>query len=310
MKMLMLRGSVPKDRDPNEIYHSSLSADDDMWVHLWARACDGEDCNVVYVGADKDECIEYAENINVWFLQSEKSISGQWDVIFARGGFDWQHEVVGRCNPSCAIYYGAGRRYIPSKSLYDFVLCDSQWQYEKIAENGMEPKNFYKPAAPHFEIDYGVDKIYDICYIANGQQANLKCIEWVYDTVPRNLTVLHLGFPSRYTPPNNVTTMRVNRMEMPRMIQQCRVGIVPYWAGVDSAPRAMIEMVACKLPVVASENMRSFNCAEYDCLRYANRDTFWQCVNVLLNYNKPVHYLSDVKTTASRVRMAIDGVLK
>jgi glycosyltransferase involved in cell wall biosynthesis len=98
----------------------------------------------------------------------------------------------------------------------------------------------------------------------------------VYDTCPRDIKVLHLGYPSRYTIPENVTQVRVDRKDMPQWIGRCKVGIVPYWNQIDSGPRALVEMAACGLVSVVADELNFYR-EKYEHV-LSDHDGFWDKV--------------------------------
>ena len=158
MKVLFLRGAW------DERTQKSIDDDDDMWLQL----ADGlGDADIVFFGSDKTRHIKY-RNSDIWAYNDLSKIDGDWDVVFARGGFNEYDPVVARLGGK-KVYYGAGRRFCPDSNAYDIVLCDNGFQREAIGDNA---RVWSKPAASHFRPMEGV-KTYDLCYIANGQQAEI-----------------------------------------------------------------------------------------------------------------------------------------
>lgn len=271
-KWLFLRGAVPTDRDPKEIMHDSLEQDDDMWIHLFAELC-GDECGWIWY-KDFEGINKYKENLFV-----SKHLPPQVDYVFARGGFDYYNEIIDKCPNAYKIYYGAGRRYLPSKDVYDLVLVDTPNQLNIARLKGFNAKLFIKPAAPHFRPIQSMKGL-DLCYIANGPQYRFKGIEWIYKTIPDDISMLHLGIPSKFTPPGNVTTKRVSRTDMPQEISKCRLGIVPYEA-IDSCPRVIPEMMACGIPLVCLDTVNFWR-DKYPCV-VTDKDHFWRTVTAMLS---------------------------
>ncbi len=235
MNYLFLRGAW------DERTQKSIDDDDDMWHNLFEELSkDGHG----YIYYHKD-------NMDRTVLGAELK---KCDIVFSRGAFQWQTEILKRIPNAFKIRYGAGRRFMPEPDIdYQLVLVDTEQQKKEVLAK--YPKAnvhlLIKPAASHFKpID--VEKEYDVCYIANGQQAHFKGVEWVYETVPKDLRVLHLGYPSKFKVPENVTQKRVDRIDMAREISRCKIGVLPYDM-VDSAPRALVEMIACGLYVVTTD---------------------------------------------------------
>jgi len=284
MNWLFLRGAW------DERTRKSIDDNDDMWLQLFAALVGENDYGNIYFkdkfdGSDCPEAIKYTHNCDI-ATYFTGGIVGDKQTIFSRGGFDWQALICRNDKNAYKIRYGAGKRFMPEPDIkYDLVLVDSYNQKKAIKEiyPDCNAQIWIKPAAEHFKYMPEVEKDFDVCYIANGQQAEIKSVKWVYDTVPRDLKVLHLGYPSKYKPPENVTCMRVDRIDMPKWINRCKVGIVPYWSGVDSCPRVIPEMMACGLPVLMADTV------VYRNLLFngggSNKDSFWGDVKINIEYN-------------------------
>jgi hypothetical protein len=236
------------------------------------------------------------------------------DVIFCRGGFPQYKHVLKRYPRTTTIYYGAGARFMPDGK-YDLVLVDDPQQQQLVLDEYPYARVhlWEKPAAPHFA-HRDVNRVYDLCYIANGQQAKIKNIRWLYETLPSHYKLLHLGYPSKYVPPENVVQERVDRMQMPSRVSLCRVGIVPYTT-YDSAPRALIEMAACGLPVVAFESTHQ----HYPSLsiKTASVSDFWAYVDTAMvfahlhsaaEHSQKVRERVNVATAAERINTLIKAL--
>ena len=303
MKYLMLRGAWDSRTQ------KSIDDDDDMWMQLFAELC-GMDYGIIWLQGDY-YTKHYRNNVHI-ICSPECNFDA--DIVFARGGFDY-YDI--KNTAKYAIRYAAGKRFVPTAkeyNLYDLLLVDSEKQKADVLKvyPDANVQLWIKPAANHFK-PVEVDKEYDICYIANGQQAIIKNIQWVYDTVPSDLKVLHLGYPSDITPPDNVTCRRVDRIDMPTEISRCKVGIVPY-RDIDSAPRALIEMIACRVPVVAFEGVNIWH-AKYPCHKASKwMSVFWGEVQYRLrwwkNYSSVLeHYDMSTTTAADYLRGLIDDVV-
>lgn len=263
MNWLFLRGEW------DERTQKSIDDNDDMWLQLFAAIGNGD----------------------VYFRGHSPAVDyNKYTHIFSRGGFDWQTDICRKFN-GYKIRYGAGRRFMPENDIkYDLVLVDSYNQKKEILSRfpDCNVQIWIKPAAEHFRYMPEIKKEYDVCYIANGQQAVIKSIEWVYDTVPSDLKVLHLGYPSRYKVPANVTCMCVDRIDMPLWINKCKIGIVPYWSGIDSCPRIIPEMMACGLPLIMADTVvyrnRLFTGG------FSNQSEFWKDVRLYIEYD--IFYLA------------------
>jgi len=271
---LFLRGEYDKNNAEN------LKNDTDMWCQLFAELI-GNDRGYIWF-LDKKHPFDW-----IPYADSGVAVSPVKDIVegtkgpthlFARGGFDYYDPIVKKCKNAYKIYYGAGERFLPKKHHYDLILVDTQEQKKKGEKKFPKSKValWIKPAARHFK-PVECKKKYDVCFVADCHskyQEDFKRVKWVYDTVPKNLKVLHLG-QSSIKPPKNVTVKKVPRLKMPEMISQCNVGIVPY-KSKDSAPRVIPEMMACGLPVVCLD---SVNINIY-CYRgfITEKKHFWDCI--------------------------------
>lgn len=302
MNVLFLRGKVPTDRNPNEIKFNSLEEEDDVWTHL-AMAM-GDVVEVVYWGGKRRK--RYSPQKSVVWTPSLKKYRPPFEpeIIFARGGFPEYHSVLKRYPAAFKIYYGAGRRHLPIKGFSDYQLTlqDSPRQLSRAKRKFPNIKHvlWTKPAPPQFyPRDVGEPKEYDVCYIANGGQAKIKRIPWVYKTVPEDLKVLHLGLPSGLKPPKNVTCKRVLKNDMPEWISKCWVGIIPY-SRVDSAPRALPEMLACGLKVVVCDGVNYNDPGDYS-VYCSPLSRVWEEVRFAMKYARVCTVDLSVEAAASRI---------
>ena len=205
-----------------------------------------------------------------------------FDYVFCRGGFDYYDDILlsAKCKHAYKIYYGAGRRFMPQNLAvkYDLVYVDSQEQKEYCERTYNNVKLFKKPVANCFV------KKFDVCYIAKEECSIIKNTKKVYETLPNDISMLHLG-KSVQSNMDNVVCRYPKRHCMPQFIDDCYVGIVPYMAGVDSAPRAALEMAARGLPLVVSRNI-PLNIST-KVLRYNTMGEMWGCVRALLKQYRP-----------------------
>ena len=304
MKVLFLRGKV--DNRTEEV--RSLDESSDMWTHLAFALSD--DVEVWYWGGEREH--QYASGmVERWIPDFKRSKLPDYrpDVIVCRGGFPQYQHVLRRFPNALHVYYGAGARYMPDGK-YDLCLVDDPQQQQLVQEKyqNTSVQLWEKPAAPHF-VHRNTNKVYDLCYIANGQQAKIKNVRWVYETCPEHHLMLHMGYKSQCKVPLNVVQQRSDRMQMPAKISLCRVGIVPYTT-YDSAPRALIEMASCGLPVVALESTHQ----HYPSLGIitASVSSFWDVVGEALEkpnspseHSKMVRSKVSIELAASRIRTLI-----
>jgi hypothetical protein len=257
MNFLLLRGSVPTDRSPNEIVFDSIKECDDVWSNLlYAMMAPDDYGEIWYYGGHHREHNLAGNLIEKW-IPDFKTYKTDFvpDVIFARGAFNEYNFVLYKFVNAITMAYGAGRRYLlqPGFQDYNIILQDSPEQVELCKQRFLKAliTLFIKPASdnlfyPHPEIK----KEYDICFPANGAQ-DFKGHTLVYPTLPPWFTLLNLGNnPRNFKYPSNVTSYRVLKTDMPKHIAKCKMGIVAVGAEIDSCPRVIPELLACGLPIV------------------------------------------------------------
>lgn len=277
MKYILLRGRF------DERTQNSIDTDDDMWTQLIAGLAGESDACIIYYKGENGLNYEYRENCII--TTDTNAIRDGSDVtVFSRGGFPWQAEILRSMPLAVKMRYGAGKRYMPEPDIdYTVVFVDNDRQRVEVIASGCEASVnlLIKPAALHF-VPAPVRKEFDVCYIANGEQADMKNVEWVYNTVPPDLKVLHLGYKSIYHAPKNVTLRRVDRIDMPTEISRCRVGVVPYAKRLenDSCPRVLSEMLSCGLPIIINTEMDYWKEKYGQCMGVFNSSLicFWDVV--------------------------------
>lgn len=306
MKLLMLRGFVPKDRDPKEIVHDGWESEEDMWTFL-ADALGDERAEIVYVGGKR--YVEYSEKCSIRWVKDINHIKPSFnpDCVFCRGGFPEWDKVIKAFPGAYKIYHGAGKRYLPGNKGYSLLLVDSPSQDKRARKHGFNAYLWSKPAAPIFA-PKNVAKEFDFCYVADGRfpfRAKIKGVEWVYKTAPKHLKILHLGWGGACRPPKNITVRRVVRGEMPNEYAKCRVGIIPY-TDYDSAPRTIPEMIACGLPVVQLDCVHSNN--PWGIVKSVPANEFWKTAESLIGQTFPPITGEDMLNIAVRdLKKAIWG---
>ncbi len=328
MKFLMLRGKVPTDRDYKEIIFDKLEDCDDVWTQLFYKLLTDEDYGeVLYWG--KSRFHRYKENFVERWVYSFKNYTPSFipDIIWARGGFTEYHFILEKFPNSFKIYYGAGIRFLPQPGFsdYDLILQDSEAR-RKISQETFKNSYstmFVKPAADNIFYPINVNKKYDICFPANRSQS-FKGHDFVYNTVPKHLTILNLGNNPRKEPvPENVFSIRVLRNQMRYYISRCKVGIVTSNTNRDSCPRVLPEMLACNIPIVVLKGTHFWE------EKYINdswkiglptglisdKQNFWKSVESVLNNlstYKPREYYEkflSLETSANFLRKLINREL-
>jgi len=329
LNFLMLRGQVPRDRNPDEIVFDKLEEVDDMWTMLFYNLLRERDVGELWYWGDKREK-KFTYNFTERWVMNFKKYKTDFvaDVIFCRGGFPEYHSVLKRFPDAIKIYYGAGRRFLPQKGFrdYDIILQDSEEQ-KTICEKKFPNASvslFKKPAADNIFYPHNVKKKYDICFPANGSQA-FKGHDFVYSTAPKDLKILNLGNSSNIKKPKNVESYRVLRTEMAKNISMCRMGIVATRGNIDSCPRVIPEMLACDLPIVVLDRVRFWKGMYIESLtssrsslstgELADTENFWALVKFVLENTElysPRKYYDmhlSLKESAFFIRLLINNAL-
>jgi len=313
MNMVLLRGQVPTDRGRHgwkEITYPNITQCVDFYTLLAYHMTRGKDdwCEVVYWGRDRKKFIDY----NAWEIWTKRlkdyKPTRQPTVIFARGGFPEYHRILKRYPDAFKIYYGAGKRYAPQPGFtdYDLVLADTYEQvYAVQAEFPDLQVGLIEKAAPNqFRPLPRIEKEYDVCYVAVHPEDARKRCRWVYKTCPQDLKVLQLGYAPKVRAPENFTVRYVKREKMPTMMNKCKVGIAPYTAD-DSGPRAIVEMLACGLPVVSLDATQ----APVLPVTTTTKSRFWDIVSretKSTGYGPGGHQLLSIECIAQRLRNYIE----
>ena len=308
----MLRGMVPSDRDSKEILFDKLEDVDDVWAQLFASMVGKSDYGEVwYWGGNHYK--EFKHNLIERWIPIFDFYNSNFipDIIFCRGGFKEYHTILKRFSKAIKLYYGAGRRFLPQSGFsdYDIILQDSPEQVEICKQKFPKALTtlFVKPAPDNlFYPIPEIKKEYDICFIANGSQ-NFKGHFFVYDTIPPWFTLLNLGNnPYNFRYPDNVTSYRLLKSEMPKNIAKCKMGIVAVSAEIDSCPRVIAELLACGLPIVVLDTVRFWkdkyinsvtsSISPWASGELAGKDDFWLGVQYVLdnlNYYNPRRYYEE-----------------
>ena len=300
----MLRGFYPKDRkDPSEILYDTLEQETDMWTHLANAIRRPQDtCTVLYGG--KNRYRRYSDALDVVFRKNLTDYDGpKPDFIFARGGFEEYTQFLNKFPRSIRVYYGAGKRYMPQHGKWNMVFVDSPQQREKIARKTphQNVQLLWKPAAPHYRIITNTKQEYDVCFVAVHPKDKRKRVQWVYDTCPRDISILQLGESPGKHPPN-VTRKSHPREAVPLAMNSCRVGIAPY-TSEDSGPRVIPEMNACGLRVIISEELPIWDIM-YNTTRCSD-DEFWDTVKYSIAYGSHITWTGNAELAGEHIRNTI-----
>lgn len=309
MKYLFLRGEVPQDRNPQEIVFDRIEDVDDVWTQwVFAMTEPEDETELWYWHGTREK--KFSPNFTERWVPSFETYRNNFvpDVIICRGGFKQFHPVLERFPSAFKVYHGAGHRFLPQPGFYnyDLVIYDFPEGVEIGKEKfpNMSHSQFIKavPEKLFYPIP-GMKIEYDVCFPANGPQARLKGHEFVYNTVPKDIKVLNLGFPSKFKVPSNVTSYRVLRTQMSEHIAKCKMGIITV-QNIRGLPRTVPELIACNKPIVMLEEtdiwrdlyIKSIFASDgkYATGEVASKKDFWDVVRIVLDnldmYNPREYY--------------------
>ena len=269
MNLLFIRGRLPLDFRPDRLEYDQIDQCEDMWAVLAERLSRHfNKTQLWYWGSGEKAKVKKVTDKFTEVWMNEKSLPEfKPDIIIARGGFNENWGICKKFPDAKKVYYGAGVRYKPQKGNWDLILVDSAKQQKKIPGS----KLFVKPAADNLFYPMDVEKKYDVCFMANATQMDIKRHKLAFNSL-RNFKVLHLGLSNdKIKGYKNVTVGGWHRRrKLPKLISQCRVGLICS-TDYDSCPRVLTEYLACGIPVVATRNMNFWH------EKYVNPDTGILC---------------------------------
>ena len=257
MKLLFLRGHVPFDRPARQIMFDRLRDCDDLWTQLAAALVyEGDYGEIWYEKGNR--VARYRSNfIERWVPRIHKvRPSFTPDVLFVRGGFDYQVAEARRQKTAFRIYYGAGERTVPRRGQpWDLVLVDTLQQHDRARAHGYRAELWRKPAAENIFHPATVDvpKKYDVIYVANYNPNAYKGHDFLLSRLAGH-RVLQLGefrggWAKRF--PYVEFVGRRPRKLFPGFYGQAKIALI-MTRGKDSAPRVLPEALACNCPILVS----------------------------------------------------------
>lgn len=262
MKILMLRGQVPQDRDPKQIMFDKIEEVDDMWTQL-AYELSKQDTGQIWYWNGKRK-VRYTENFIERWIPNFKITKYDFkpDVIFTRGGFKSYDPILKRNSKAFKIYYGAGRRFYPRKmfSDYDLILVDTSKQLKSVRELFPTIKSdlIVKPVAENiFKPISNKEKKYDIILVGNYNLKVNKGHDFAFERIPKHYKILCAGIVPkkiRRKYPNVEFTGWLPRKRLPELYAQSKVAIV-CCGTVDSCPRVIPEAIACNCPILVLDRI-------------------------------------------------------
>ena len=263
MRLLFLRGQVPKDRPSSQILFENIDECDDMWTQLAYSIAKGEQSELWYWGGQRKNLL--GDNfLERWVLDfyTYKSRFNP-DVIIARGGFDAYTPILKKYPNAFKIYYGAGKRFFPQGyDGFDLIVVDSPQQLLVVRKKFPKIRSslFIKPAADNIFFKVEGKKEYDCIFVGNytSPKRDLKNHGFILKSFPKDLKLLQVGIaPSsirkRYPhvkflgwqPRNNLKYLYAN----------AKISIVAC-TSIDSCPRVIPESLACGCPLLILDSVR------------------------------------------------------
>lgn len=258
MNLLFLRGREPANwRDS---VFRDLETCDDMWTLLVAELA--------------DQSGGYAESwheVGEWVARYRPNFVERWmhryhlttctfkpDVVFVRGGFDFQINEAVRHAAAVKVYYGAGERVVPSANQpWDLVLADTEAQARRIQRRGYRAHLWIKPAAENVFRPVSGEKRYDVIYVANWNPSADKGHKFLLRALA-DYRVLHVGKYRRVWMrffPRTTFSGWVSRPRLPELYASAKLAAV-MTRGKDSCPRVVPEALACNCPVVVGRSTK------------------------------------------------------
>lgn len=261
MKLLFLRGQVPQDRNPKQIMFDSLVECDDVWTHLASKIAINGYGEVWYWGGQR--YIKYSDNFVERWLPNFNTDKYDFNpnIIFTRGGFSEYDKILRRHPTAFKIYYGAGRRFLPTSTFtdYDLILNDSPEQLAITRKKFPHIKStlFVKPAAENIFKPIPSSKQYDIIFVGNETTTNIKGHNFMLPHIPQHLRVVQVGIVSqklRQLYPHIHFTDWIPRNQIPILYGKSKIAICGCNI-IDSCPRVIPESLACGCPLLILDNV-------------------------------------------------------
>lgn len=268
MNIIFLRGSIPpKSEHPEKLLYNDITDCSDVWVQLFYYLAQKlfAKAELLYQHRYK----RYTDYVVSDFFTEKRVYKLKKyfpdfypDLIVCRGGFDFYEPFIKKYPKAKKVYYGAGvRSYPQGYDKYDLFLVDSLKQKKLVKSKGKRSALFIKPAATLFK-PQDVEKKYDICFMANASQGNIKRHELFLRTFAGSkYKILNLGnIDKKYVKLAKQLAVNIDwgdwslRKYLPAKISQCKVGICCS-TNYDSCPRVISEYLACGLPIIVTKNV-------------------------------------------------------
>ena len=188
---------------------------------------------------------------------------GSPDVLFVRGDHKEYYSVITRTPFAQRIYYPSGPYYIPnSRFEWDTCFVEDERQVRNVHEaTGAYTFLFRKSCVEKYFINWNEKKKYDLCVVCNAPTVDRKrlyLLKEILKGMKSGTTALVIGLTGEkvleeFKQYPVTFSGFINRKEIGKYMNQCRVGLVLSSAKGDGSPRVFQEFLASDVPVVTTE---------------------------------------------------------
>ena len=322
MKLLFLRGSVPKDRDPQQIMFDKLEDCDDYWTQLARQLSLNDYGEIWYWGGHRK--VRFADNFVERWVPDYGTYKSKFNpnVIFCRGGFSQCDPVLKKFPQAFKIYYGAGNRIYPQSEFksYNLFLVDTPSQMSKVkSQTSHRVELLIKSAAENIFYPRQQKKEYDVIFSSNEHKKGIKGHGFILPSFPEDLKMIQVGIVSKKTRAaykNIHFTSWIPRKNIPDLYAKAKIAVV-CCTNRDSCPRVIPESLACNCPllILDSVNVWRGKYINEKTGQIASEANFYEVMREMLEsyreYEPYKHYNDNLSLllSAERIRKMIGGLL-
>jgi len=309
MRLLFLRGQVPKDRDPRQIMFDRLEDCDDVWTQYAYELCRGGYGEVWYWGGNRTT--KYKPTFIERWIPDFNSYQTDYkpNVIFCRGGFKEYDIVCERYPKAIKIYYGAGSRFYPQHRFKNFHVILNDTTNQQHLTQSLFPNTsvdlFIKPVAENIFKPVPGKKKFDVIMVGNYNHLNPIKGHEMLDYIPMDLKVIQVGINRGLDRRLNVSYLGwIPRKQIPILYGNSKVAIV-CCDKKDSSPRVIPEALACNCPVLVLDGV-DFWKEKYItpqtgrlCSRKDFRDVLYSMVESYVTFSPREYYEAELSLSKS-----------
>lgn len=256
----------------NDDYYEDVTTSSDFWLVFADRLRGYFDEVEVWYQEDKDHP-EGAFTHSTGLVERYKRkgfepLDESPDVLFVRGDMEDYYPVISAFPFAQRIYYPSGPYHVPNCEFnWDVCFVEDARQLRMVHEKtGADTYLFKKSCVDKYFLHWNVPKKYDICVVGGGAEYERKKVYLLWKVMkylPEGTTALIIGLKSakmrddfrerRFVKGVHFAGF-VNRKEIGKYMNQCKVGLVLSNADRDGSPRVIQEYLASNIPVVLTEN--------------------------------------------------------